>query len=278
MKTSIVVFPFDLFGNAGAGAGATLLADELREVLADNRREKVPTRAAVYTPHVRLRDIAFDNLDAVTDWRQRGRLAVRQALRQGDFLIWLSGNHLGCLPVYDELSGQENTLVVQLDAHLDIHHFADCTPEPSHGNFLLHAAGPLPPLVNVGHRELLLTPDYIARFYRAAHPAADFLLDPAPILTDLKRRTARVFHDMDCDVFDPAFFPATGQPVPLGLAPADVLRVLDAVGPERLAGVLLSEFDPSRDQGDRSLATLVWLLEYLLLRRYEKTKSADHDA
>jgi hypothetical protein len=37
-----------------------------------------------------------------------------------------------------------------------------------------------------------------------------------------------------------------------------------------VAGVLLSEFDPSRDRDDRSLALAVWLLEYLLLLRYEK--------
>ena len=29
------------------------------------------------------------------------------------------------------------------------------------------------------------------------------------------------------------------------------------------------EFDPSRDRNDRSLETLMWLVEYVLLRRYE---------
>ena len=37
----------------------------------------------------------------------------------------------------------------------------------------------------------------------------------------------------------------------------------------KVRGVLVSEFDPSRDDNDRSLATLIWLLEYLLLRLYE---------
>jgi hypothetical protein len=36
-----------------------------------------------------------------------------------------------------------------------------------------------------------------------------------------------------------------------------------------VAGVILSEFDPGRDRNDQSLATLIWLLERLLLRRYE---------
>jgi hypothetical protein len=40
---------------------------------------------------------------------------------------------------------------VQFDPHLDVHNFADCTPEPSHDNFLLHCSGTLPPLLNVEH-------------------------------------------------------------------------------------------------------------------------------
>jgi arginase family enzyme len=273
MKTTAVAFPFDLFGSGGAGAGVALLADELREVLADNRRETVPTRARAYTDSLRLREITFETLADYADWRKVGRQAVRQALRQGDFLLWLTGNHLGALPVYDELSAAgSDTLVVQLDAHLDIHHFRDCAAEPSHGNFLLHCAGPLPPLVNAGHRDLLLMPDHVAGYYRRTFPAAELAVDARPAL-DWLRRTAqdagRVVVDLDCDVFDPAFFPAVTQPVPFGLAPQQVLALLDAIWSPRVAGVLVSEFDPGRDRDDRGLSALVWLLEYLLLRRYE---------
>jgi arginase family enzyme len=274
MRTSVVCFPFDLFGSGGAGAGATLLADELREILADNRRENVPTRARVYTEQIRLREITFATLDSYRQWRPQGRKAVRQALRQGDFLVWLTGNHLGALPVYDELSGSELTLVVQLDAHLDIHHFRDCTRELSHGNFLLHCAGPLPALMNVGHRDLLLPQDYVQRYYRQTFSAADLAFDPDVTLKSLATAAAsaeRVFLDIDCDVLDPAYFPAVPQPVPFGLSPPQLLRLVDAVGSACLTGVILSEFDPSRDRNDQSLATLVWLLEYLLLRRYEST-------
>ena len=272
MRTTAVVFPFDLFGSGGAGAGAVLLGDELREVLADNRRERVPTRARAYTNRLRLHELSFETLGAYAGWREQGRQAVRAALARGDFLVWLTGNHLGALPVYDELAGAGDTLVVQLDAHLDIHHFADCTKEPSHGNFLLHCAGPLPALVNAGHRDLLLTHDYVARFYRAAFPAPELAVDPGPALDAIRQAAAaagRVFLDIDCDVFDPAFFPAVAEPVPFGLGPQQVLRLLDAAWSPRVAGVLLSEFDPGRDRNDQSLAALVWLLEYLLLRRYE---------
>ena len=80
----------------------------------------------------------------------------------------------------------------------------------------------------------------------------------------------RVFLDIDCDVFDPAFFPAVSHPLPFGISPSVLLRLLDAAWSEKVIGVALSEFDPGRDRNDQSLATLVWLFEYLLLKRYEK--------
>lgn len=272
-KTGVVVFPFDLFGSGGAAAGATLLADELREILRDNRREQVPTRARVYTPHLRWREHTFETLAAYAGWRERGRQAARQALRGGDFLLWLTGNHLGALPVYDELAGADDVLVLQLDAHLDIHQFADCTPELSHGNFLLHCAGPLPRLINAGHRDLLLPASHIAATYTQAFSAIEFARSAESMIDQIRQACAtagRVFVDLDCDVFDPAFFPAVSQPVPFGMEPLGVLRLLEALPSDKLAGVLISEFDPGRDHQDRSLALMVWLIEYLLLRRYER--------
>jgi arginase family enzyme len=151
----------------------------------------------------------------------------------------------------------------------------------SHGNFLLHCAGPLPPLVNAGHRELLLTPEYAARFYRWTFSAAELAADLSGALAHLgsaARAAGKVFLDLDCDVFDPAYFPAVARPVPFGLSPSAVLRLIDAVWGVNAAGVMLSEFDPGRDREDRSLAAAVWLLEYLLLRRYEMGASAGGQA
>jgi arginase family enzyme len=269
MSTRVIVFPFDLFGAGGSAAGAELLADELREVLADNRRETVATRASAYTRQVHIKQVGFESVADYQSWRKQGRKLARHALEEGQFLIWITGNHLGCLPVYDELSARDDPpLVVQLDAHLDIHHFAGYSAEPSHGNFLLHCDGPLPPLVNVGHRELLLTDDHIRQHYRAAVPASDLIRDMR-MPDALIEEAASVVLDLCCDVFDPAYFPAVARPVPFGLSPQQVLRVIETVWSPKVCGVLLSEFEPGRDQNDRGLATLIWMLEYLLLRRYE---------
>jgi arginase family enzyme len=273
VKTTAIFFPFDLFGSGGAGAGARLLADAFREMLADNRREKQPTRARAYQSSVRLRELVFDTLQDFQDWRRLGRQAVRQAWRGDQFLLWIAGNHLGVLPVYDELcSTGGRTLVVQLDAHLDIYNLSDSTRELSHGNWLLHCAGPVPWIINVGHREQLLHPEHVANYYQDTIAAADLAVDPAPALRRLRqaaRKAKRLVIDIDCDCLDPAFFPAVSQPEPFGLTPQLLLRILDAVWSERVVAVALSEFDPARDHNDQALALLIWLVEFLLLKRYE---------
>jgi len=263
MNTRAVFFPFDLFGSPGARAGAELLADAFEEMLADNRRERVATRARAYTEHVRVEEFTFAALADYQDWRDAGRQCIRGVLQRGDFLLWVSGNHLGALPLYDELTGADDkTLVIQLDAHLDIFNLRDCTKELSHGNFLLHAEKPLPRIVNVGHRELLLRPDYIRKYYH------DTLPDIAKV-SDVLAGVERVFIDLDCDVFDPAFFPAVHDARPFGIEPRALLALFDAIGPKRLAGFAISEFDPARDERDRCLETLMWLIEYVLLLKHE---------
>jgi agmatinase len=127
-------------------------------------------------------------------------------------------------------------------------------------------------LINVGHRELLLRPQYTAKYFQHTFSAAELAMDPEPALRAVREacaRAERVFIDLDCDVFDPAYFPALTHPVPFGLAPPLVLRLLDAAWSERVAGVAISEFCPARDLRDQSLSTLVWLIEYVLLKVHE---------
>jgi arginase family enzyme len=274
VKTSAIFLPFDLFGSGGTRAGSELLADAVREMLADNKREKVPTRARAYAGKIRVTEFTFDRLDDYQGWRAAARDAADRALARGDFVLWVAGNHLGALPLYDALSADAgDTLVIQFDAHLDVYNLIDCTAELSHGNFLLHCAGPLPRLLNVGHRDLLLRPDYVGRSFHRTFGAAELAIDPGPALAEvaaLAAQAGRVVLDLDCDVFDPAYFPGAAHPQPFGISPALFLRFLDAAWSPRVAAFAVSEFDPARDVHDRSLATLLWLIEYVLLRRYEK--------
>jgi arginase family enzyme len=102
--------------------------------------------------------------------------------------------------------------------------------------------------------------------------AAALAVDAAPASKAIRESASsagRVFIDIDCDVLDPAYFPATAHPLPFGLSPPVLLRLIDAAWGDNVCGVSVSEFDPGRDRGEQSLNTLVWLLEYLLLKRYE---------
>ena len=267
MTTRAVFFPFDLFGSSGAKAGAELLADAFQEMLADNKRERIATRARAYANKIRFEEFSFETLADYQDWRAQARSRVKQILEKDEFLLWVTGNHLGVLPVYDELD--PSTLVIQLDAHLDIYNLSDCTSELSHGNFVLHVEPPLPRIVNVGHRELLLRPDYIQKHYEAAYSIAELGDAVLRKVTDLCASAERVILDLDCDVFDPAFFPATPQARPFGLEPRWMLKLMEVIGADKLAGFCLSEFEPARDQNDRCLETLMWLIEFVLLLKYE---------
>jgi len=272
VKSAALFFPFDLFGSAGAGEGVLLLADALREILEDNRREKAPTRARSYAKKVILEEFSFDDLPSYLDWQGKAREAIRKSLGK-DFLLWFTGNHLGALPLYEELGRQDGeSLVLQFDAHLDIHHFDECSKEPSHGNFLMHCSAPLPMVINVGHRELLLPANHVHQYYQLVIPADQFTSDTDAalvLLQDAVLSVDRILIDIDCDVFDPAFFPAVTRCLPFGLSPAQVLRAINAVWSERIVGVSFSEFNPAGDRADLSLTTLIWLMEYLLIKRHE---------
>jgi agmatinase len=290
VTTRIIFFPFDLFGSGGAAAGVELLAEAIQEMLDDNRRERLPTRARAYQKHVRTHTFSFDKLADYQDWKQQARQVIRQAIQKKEFLFWVTGNHLGVLPVYEELGargqesgvrsqesgvrGQESggTLVIQFDAHLDVYNLSDCKSELSHGNFLLHSSEPLPTILNVGARELLLRPEHVRKYYREVFPAAKLAVNPQAAEEKIHQSAAqagRVFIDIDFDVLDPAYFPAVTHPLPFGLSPTLLLRLLDAAWSERVIGVAFSEFDPGRDRNDQSLSTLVWLMEYLFLKKYE---------
>ena len=136
----------------------------------------------------------------------------------------------------------------------------------------------MPAITNLGSRELLLPPEHIAKYYRQVFAAEELAVEPDAVLREIRQACAAaksVFLDIDCDVFDPAFFPAVTNPLPFGIDPRMLLGLVDASWSENVVGLALSEFDPARDINDRSLATLLWLLEFVLLKRHEGTPKSE---
>lgn len=267
MRSTVAVFPFDLFGGGGTGAGAQLLGDVVREILDDTEEETRPCRADCLRDKVDVRDFAFETPEQVRDWRKTGRAAARKAIKAGDFLLWLGGNHLSVLPVLEELG--RDTLVVQFDAHLDAYAFHDTTKALSHGNFLKHFESPRPRLVNVGHRDLFLMPAEIGETFEGVYSAEDVATNVGEVATELRARAEgakRVWIDLDADALDPAAMPAVQQPLPFGLAAPPFLKLLNAAWAGKVVGMSVSEFDPGRDVRDTGLNLLGWLVEYVLLK------------
>jgi agmatinase len=263
----VVVFPFDLFGSAGTGAGAKLLGDVVHEILDDTDRETRPCRADALRGRVTVEELAFDALEDVAGWRARGRRAARQALKRRRFVLWLGGNHLAALPVLEEIGA--DTLVVQFDAHLDTYAFHDTTEELSHGNFLTRFDAPRPRLVNVGHRDLFLADEEIGATFETVYPAWALAADPGRAVMEVRAKAGaaeRVWIDLDCDAFDPSVLPAVADPRPFGMLPPTFLALLEAAWTGNVVGMSISEFDPGRDVRDVSLNLLGWLVEYVLLK------------
>lgn len=268
-RACAVVFPFDLFGSGGTGAGAQLLGDALREAVEDTALEEQPSRPAAFADRLEIAEVSFDTMPELAAWRKTGRKIADERLGRGEFLLWLAGNHLGVLPVYEALGPE--TLVVQFDAHLDCYDLHDTATELSHGNWMRHA-NPRPSVVNVASRDLFLTADSVAETFAAVHAIDSIAANTGAVAADLRERVDRanrVWIDIDADAFDPAFAPGVSHPSPFGLTPPQFLFLFEACWSDKLAGVSISEFDPGRDVRDATLNLLGWLTERILLRKFE---------
>lgn len=261
-----IVFPFELFGSAGTGAGAQLLGDALREMLDDADEEKRPSRSDAFRGKVEMLEESFDTMESVHHWRLTARALAKSLVPEGPS-IWFLGNHLGALPLLEELGPKFK--VIQFDAHLDVYNLANCHEELSHGNFLMHGNAKLPSIFNVGSRDLFLADEHVRKYFRDVISAERVAQDPQKTIKKVAAKFAgerKIWIDIDCDVFDPAFFPAVHGTLPFGISPAFLLGLLAQLNWRYVAGVSISEFDPGRDQRDQSLSTLVWLIEWCLLR------------
>ena len=268
-KIPVVVMPFDAFGNAGTGAGALLLSDVLREAVDDTERENGRTRADKYARLLYFVESRFDTLESLTTWREDAAEVAADHVVRSDFSLWLGGNHLSVLPLLEALSPTD--LVIQLDAHLDCYDLADTTDELNHGNFLKELTPKQrPKIAHVGNRDLFLTPKDVK-----PHADAVFSIDRVAAnfddgkteLTAMIAKTKRVWLDLDVDALDPAFAPAVHQQSPCGLTPQQLLTLLLLIPPAKFFGFSISEYDPGRDDGDRTLNLLGWFLERALLHR-----------
>ncbi|MCS7021714.1 MAG: arginase family protein [Gemmataceae bacterium] len=269
----VVIFPFDQFGSAGTSHGAEALAEVVREIRQDAHRESQPCRTHVLRDVLALYHPSMTTPQHWQRWRQRGRRLFQRLRQRHPFILWLGGNHLSVFPVLEQL--EPDTLVLQFDAHLDIHAFDQTMDYLSHGNYWRFLPAPLPVVWHLGHRDLFVSPQQTAPFFSRVYSAVDLQTRLPEITAHLHqqvRQSARIWIDIDVDVFDPAICPAVQQPLPFGLTATTFWPLWQVAFQGKVLGVSLSEFDPGRDRQEQSLHMLGWLIESLLLQVVEQQR------
>lgn len=192
--------------------------------------------------------------------------AVARALRCGAVPAVLGGEHtatLGSARAFRAAGGDIG--FIHFDAHGDLRDTYKGA-KISHACVLrrVHELGF--PLVQLGTRAYCMEEVQ----YRAAHRDTITAWD-AHVLAEgrlpknwiPKDFPERVFITFDLDVFDPAVIPATGTPVPGGLAWREALRLIDAVAASRrIAGFDVVELAPMKGlhHPDYTAALLVYAL------------------
>lgn len=235
-------------------------------------------------------DASLNNLPIILQINRHTHACVLGTLRRDpkSFLLVVGGDHSLAIGTLAGLSDASRRLgLIWVDAHAD---FNDPGTSPSgniHGMSLAVACG-------IGHRDLreIADRDPIVREsdvfllgVRDIDPGEQENLDQSNVTvlsadgwrkaglvptivdaaTQLGARCDHVHLSFDVDVLDPAIAPATGTPVPGGLAEADAVAIMEAL---RDGGLVHSaefvEYNPKLDAKDRTGKLMLRLILTLL--------------
>lgn len=192
--------------------------------------------------------------------RRRIAAAVAQVLAAGAAPVVLGGDDSVPIPVLAGFAAHGPVTVVQVDAHVD---WADVIRGEANGYGspmrrvaeMPHVAG----MLQVGirglgsgeawqHDQARAWGSRIVTSREWKRLGADAVLDALPA-------GGRYVLSVDLDGLDPAVFPAVAMPTPGGLGYEDVLDLMHGlVARGTLAGVILAEYVPARDDPQRLCA------------------------
>lgn len=200
------------------------------------------------------------------------RDAVAAALRTGEAVVLLGGDNSITRPGCHALGDLARCGLLTLDAHLDLR---DLEGGLSNGNpvrALLRDGLPGAHIVQLGVQSFANSGAYamVARkagirvisARSALERGIGYVIEEA--LLHLERETDSIYVDLDLDVLDRIYAPATPGSRPGGLAPNQVRQAARLCGQHPKVRVLdLVEIDPTRDVADATvLAAAACLLEF----------------
>ena len=200
--------------------------------------------------------------DSATTVRARMRRSVADVTATGAMPLVVGGDHSITRPVIAgvidalEAAGDIDTpiCIVHFDAHTDL---GDAAKDSSalalhHGNVMTVILEEVPRvkrIVQLGLRSLM-KPVGRAADDRVTAFGIDQLDDVAAVLAAIPTDHACWF-SLDIDVVDPAFAPSTGTPVPGGMLPRELWRLIEHIGSTRhCLGIDLVEVAEPTGPGD----------------------------
>jgi len=209
--------------------------------------------------------------------------AVRSALANAEAVVLLGGDNSITRPGCHGMPGDVSRAgLLTLDAHLDLR---DVTPELTNGNpvrALLADGLPGAQIAQIGIQPFANSREY----FRVAREAGIKVVPVSDVravgiervveesLDMLDQEVDSIYVDLDLDVLDRAFAPATPGSRPGGITPAELRSAARLCGAHPKVRVLdLVEIDPTKDVADTTVfAAALCLLSFAsgLLGRYAR--------
>jgi formiminoglutamase len=209
------------------------------------------------------------------------RDAVAGSLKTAHAVVVLGGDNSITRPGCHALGDLGRCGLLTLDAHLDLRHLDGGLNNGNPVRALLRDGLPGTHIVQIGVQSFANSGAYaqVARnngirvitARNALQRGIGYVMEEA--LLHLERETDRIYVDLDLDVLDHVYSPATPGSRPGGLAPHHIRQAARLCGEHPKVKVLdLVEIDPTRDIADATvLSAAVCLLEFSMgvLRRLD---------
>jgi formiminoglutamase len=191
--------------------------------------------------------------------------AIEKALGKDDAVVLLGGDNgisrPGCHGLLEPI---ENIGLITLDAHFDLRDIDDGLMNGNPVRALLADGLPGENIVQIGIQPFANSRPYaeVAKHSGIATFTADRVRRRGlgnvitEVLADLSQRVSGIYVDVDLDVLDRAFSPATNGSRPGGLAPWELRSAVRLFGLNGKVRVLdLVELDPEKDVADITVFT-----------------------
>ena len=180
------------------------------------------------------------------------------------FPVFIGGDHSISAPLIRACREKhENLTLIHFDAHTDLADW-DTTTNHHHGNVMSRVLHENPELeiYQFGIRGFAGAPFNSTRCHVAGQ---------REINTDINGVISRIPQDRTCyisldiDVIDPSLAPGTGTPVPMGMIPTTLLRLMETIiRRNHIVGIDIVELCPCRDREDMTTSLAFHLLMCIL--------------